>query len=132
MDLITRIRRWFTVAPVSEEADFKVKAESTGDATEGKTTVTSEDEPCKELEAGAVPQAAATASLVSGVFNAGWITDVGQVRDHNEDGLFIFVSEQQSVNAIPTFGLFILADGMGGHQAGELASTLASRVVAEH
>ncbi len=132
MDLITRIRRWFTVAPVSEEADSKVKEESSEDVTEGKITASSEDEPCKELEAGAVPQAAATASLVSGVFNAGWITDVGQVRDHNEDGLFIFMSEQQSVNAIPTFGLFVLADGMGGHQAGELASTLASRVVAEH
>lgn len=68
----------------------------------------------------------------SGVFNVGWLTDVGQVRDHNEDGLFVFISEQQSNEAIPPFGVFVLADGMGGHQAGEVASALASRVVAEH
>ncbi len=68
----------------------------------------------------------------SGIFNAGWITDVGQVRDHNEDGLFVFISEQQSNEALPPFGLFVLADGMGGHQAGEAASALASRVVTEH
>jgi len=68
----------------------------------------------------------------SGVLSAGWMTDVGKVRSHNEDGLFIFMGEQQSSDATPTFGLFVLADGMGGHEAGEAASALASRVVAEH
>ncbi|MGD8968708.1 MAG: serine/threonine-protein phosphatase, partial [Anaerolineae bacterium] len=32
----------------------------------------------------------------------------------------------------PWFGLFVLADGMGGHRAGEMASSLAARVAAYH
>ena len=40
------------------------------------------------------------------------ISDVGLVRQNNEDVLEL----------IPEFNFFILADGMGGHQAGEIAS----------
>lgn len=40
------------------------------------------------------------------------LSDIGLVRQNNED-----VWEQQ-----PSIGLFILADGMGGHQAGEIAA----------
>ncbi|MBN1922782.1 MAG: serine/threonine-protein phosphatase [Anaerolineae bacterium] len=60
----------------------------------------------------------------------GWITDVGQVRDHNEDSVFVFVAEQYSSVTMPPFGLFILADGMGGHHAGEVASAVACQTVA--
>ncbi|MBN2390931.1 MAG: serine/threonine-protein phosphatase [Anaerolineae bacterium] len=66
----------------------------------------------------------------SGVFSFGWCTDVGRVRNHNEDALFVLSGEQESSNAVPPFGLFMLADGMGGHQSGELASALALRVAA--
>ncbi|MHB8883081.1 MAG: PP2C family protein-serine/threonine phosphatase [Thermodesulfovibrionales bacterium] len=47
--------------------------------------------------------------------NAGWITDVGCVRTNNEDN--ILIDEKQ--------GIFLLADGMGGHNAGEVASDIA-------
>jgi protein phosphatase len=67
-----------------------------------------------------------------GIFSAGWFTDPGRVRGNNEDALFVFMGEQEGSEAIPPFGLFILADGMGGHQGGELASALASRVVASY
>lgn len=46
-------------------------------------------------------------------------TDVGYVRDHNEDSLII----------IPP--LFAVADGMGGHEAGEVASEITVNTLAE-
>jgi protein phosphatase len=33
---------------------------------------------------------------------------------------------------MPSFGLLVLTDGMGGHQAGEVASSIAARVAAHH
>lgn len=62
----------------------------------------------------------------------GWATNVGKVRRHNEDAALIITAAHDSGDALPTFGLFVLADGMGGHQAGEVASSLAARTVAHH
>jgi serine/threonine protein phosphatase PrpC len=60
----------------------------------------------------------------------GWATDVGEVRRHNEDMALVITAAHDGDDALPVFGLFVLADGMGGHQAGEVASSLASRTVA--
>ena len=47
-------------------------------------------------------------------------TDSGRVRGHNEDAVF----------ANPNLGIVILADGMGGYNAGEVASGMATTVLA--
>jgi len=45
----------------------------------------------------------------------GFKTDLGRIRDVNEDNLLVDAE----------LGLFIVADGLGGHEAGELASSIA-------
>jgi len=56
-------------------------------------------------------------------------TDVGKVRDHNEDFVLIPVPGEAEREA--NGRLFIVADGMGGYQAGEVASEMAARTVAQ-
>lgn len=52
---------------------------------------------------------------------ASGLTDVGLQRDHNED----------SYAVLTEYDLFIVADGMGGHRAGDVASRLATDSIAE-
>ncbi|MBO7709076.1 MAG: Stp1/IreP family PP2C-type Ser/Thr phosphatase [Lachnospiraceae bacterium] len=55
------------------------------------------------------------------------LTDTGKKRNMNQD--FVYASEQR-IGAIPN--LFIVADGMGGHNAGDLASRLAVETMVDH
>lgn len=52
---------------------------------------------------------------------ASGMTDVGLQRDHNED----------SYAVLSEYDLFIVADGMGGHRAGDVASKLATESIAD-
>ena len=54
----------------------------------------------------------------------------GKQRDHNEDSLFTLTSTLFSDEIHLPFGLYIVADGMGGHQHGEIASGIAVRAMA--
>ena len=47
-----------------------------------------------------------------------YLTDVGKVRDHNEDSVIIIKNHNNDY-------LMAVADGMGGHRAGEVASSIA-------
>lgn len=51
--------------------------------------------------------------------DAGAHSVVGKVRDHNEDACLVDLA----------LGLYTVADGLGGHQAGECASSLAVQVL---
>jgi PPM family protein phosphatase len=60
----------------------------------------------------------------------GCAQSVGKQRDHNEDALFTLSTVLASDHTNIPFGLFIIADGMGGHQHGEVASGVAIRAMA--
>jgi serine/threonine protein phosphatase PrpC len=52
------------------------------------------------------------------------LTDVGRKREHNEDNMAFVIPKDSQVMASKG-ALFIVADGMGGHAAGEVASEIA-------
>ncbi len=52
------------------------------------------------------------------------LTDVGRKRPHNEDNMAYVIPKDPQVMA-QKGALFIVADGMGGHAAGEVASEIA-------
>ncbi len=57
---------------------------------------------------------------------------VGLQRERNEDALFSLTSILADGNTELPFGVFIVADGMGGHEHGEIASGVAVRAMAEY
>jgi serine/threonine protein phosphatase PrpC len=60
----------------------------------------------------------------------GTAQSTGLERSHNEDSLFVMQGNSAGDQSLPSFGLFIVADGMGGHRAGEVASAISVRRVA--
>ena len=57
---------------------------------------------------------------------------VGIQREHNEDALFALTTTLTSDHTNLPFGLYIVADGMGGHQHGEIASGIAIRSMSSY
>lgn len=54
-----------------------------------------------------------------------YLTDAGKVRDHNEDSVIIVKNNEDNY-------LLAIADGMGGHSAGEVASSIAIGYLGKH
>ena len=54
-----------------------------------------------------------------------YLTDAGKVRDHNEDSVIIVRNNEGSQ-------MLAIADGMGGHSAGEVASSIAIGYLGRH
>jgi len=54
----------------------------------------------------------------------------GLERDHNEDAQLVIKGDSAGAEPLPEFGLFMVADGMGGHRSGEVASNISIRSVA--
>ncbi|MBN2432988.1 MAG: Stp1/IreP family PP2C-type Ser/Thr phosphatase [Acidobacteria bacterium] len=52
-------------------------------------------------------------------------THVGRERPHNEDGVAAYSFSSVTNSQAITCGLFVVSDGMGGHNAGEIASMTA-------
>jgi len=58
-------------------------------------------------------------------------TDVGQERSLNEDSLLTLDIAPVFRSVSAPVGLFVVADGMGGHEAGDVASQLTARTIAQ-
>ena len=56
------------------------------------------------------------------VYRSGWNTNVGMERDLNEDSLLTFEINRVQQFFNRSMGLYAVADGMGGHSSGEVAS----------
>ncbi len=66
-----------------------------------------------------------------GKIRSAYLTDRGRIRDHNED--FVIGHEPQSAEQAAQDGwLYVVADGVGGADAGEVASSYASEKVIHH
>ncbi|OAN45185.1 protein phosphatase [Chloroflexus islandicus] len=95
----------------------------------------------RQIRTGELHDAAAVAARLSALRDerthpvplfqlAGSYTDVGRVRDHNEDSLFKLTLCIENNGQRQSCGVYIVADGMGGHAAGEVASGMAIRAAA--
>lgn len=66
------------------------------------------------------------------LYSVGYCTDVGVEREANEDSFSVqnkrYISQTNQLN----YGIFIVADGMGGAKAGEYASALATQEVSSY
>ncbi len=60
---------------------------------------------------------------------SGRASDVGRVRQINEDSLLALETTVFEHEGGLPVGLYVVADGMGGHQSGEVASSIAARTI---
>ncbi|HVN64346.1 MAG TPA: Stp1/IreP family PP2C-type Ser/Thr phosphatase, partial [Candidatus Binataceae bacterium] len=60
------------------------------------------------------------------------ITDVGRIREHNEDSVMAAEYLRESLVRPDQNYLYVVADGMGGAEAGEIASAIAVQSIREY
>jgi len=61
----------------------------------------------------------------------GQATHPGRKRERNEDGVVTFTYDKEQADGAVPVGFFLVADGMGGHEAGDVASRAVSQIVAD-
>ncbi len=85
------------------------------------------DQPAASVAPAATPPTAQPGLTLA----VGYASHVGMVRELDEDSICVFTlaGVYKSV-AEPTLGLFIVADGMGGHEGGEVASKMTVEIIA--
>ena len=58
-------------------------------------------------------------------YDSASLSDMGMVRENNEDACFVMEYFKSADSQIDSYGIYLVADGMGGHAAGEIASSKA-------
>ncbi|MEZ4666913.1 MAG: Stp1/IreP family PP2C-type Ser/Thr phosphatase [Anaerolineae bacterium] len=133
MDLF---RRLFSQSNTNESETIPVNTKTSeqipAPATIGEVTPLVDSEPIAPVLDGATrplpPETVISSSNEHLSF--GQATDVGMVRTNNQDSVFSLLTTCRSATQRPDFGLFIVADGMGGHHDGEKASAFTANTVA--
>jgi serine/threonine protein phosphatase PrpC len=90
-----------------------------------------------ELEGGTRPLTAADTPMLAALRSHRGLAvaaqrDIGRVRSINQDSIFALTTTLPRESGDVSMGLFIVADGMGGHHGGEIASRLAISTVAHY
>ncbi len=62
-------------------------------------------------------------------FDTAALTDPGRIRENNEDSLYNLDKRDSDAPAAASYGIYRVADGMGGHRGGEVASAMAARII---
>jgi serine/threonine protein phosphatase PrpC len=89
------------------------------------------DNPAQRFRTAAEFGAALRELSLPGVLQAGHFTDVGLIRELNEDSVLALNLTQYYESVQTQIGLYIVSDGMGGEAAGEVASRVTVRAIAE-
>ena len=84
----------------------------------------------KELDKTTTPVDTKKIGYSSPHINVGYGLSAGKQRNHNEDAFFTLTTMFSYNETELPFGLYMIADGMGGHKNGEIASELAIRTIA--
>jgi serine/threonine protein phosphatase PrpC len=86
-----------------------------------------EDDETRALNTNAAPMITVVRSATGLVATA--MRDVGRVRSINQDSAFALITALPRESMDVQMGLFVVADGMGGHDGGEIASRMAVSAV---
>ncbi len=133
MDLFRRLFSQTEPQPNASENSEADTVKEQAAVTANIATPASAETPTADLEMGGATRPLPLESVITNrnehiIF--GQSTDVGMVRTNNQDAALSLFFTSRSSEDHPDFGLFIVADGMGGHHDGEKASALAARMLA--
>lgn len=97
----------------------------------GRASAQVEDPVQESIETAPLDPTQIDGAALSNHILIGTSQSTGVERAHNEDALFSLLGNSSGENSVPDFGLFVVADGMGGHRSGEVASAISVRAVAQ-
>jgi len=115
-------------------ADEAAAADAAADSSDSMPRVvlpsSIEEDSTRPLTAADTPALVALRSRQG--FAAAGLRDIGRVRSVNQDSLYVLTTSLPRESSDVTIGLFVVADGMGGHAGGEVASRLAISTIARY